>query len=124
MDSDRAGFKAVVVTSGATANSLGVVRAFGRRRIQVVLVDSVQGNVARHSKYVTRRVVYRNTGGPKPGLVRILLDLGKEIGGRTLTVNEARPRPERSSGGGGGGYGGGGGGGSRGGGGGGGGRRW
>ena len=37
---------------------------------------------------------------------------GKEVGGRTLTVNEARPRPERSSGGGGGrGYGGGGGGG-------------
>ncbi|MBI2843890.1 MAG: RNA-binding protein [Armatimonadetes bacterium] len=47
---------------------------------------------------------------------------GKEVGGRTLTVNEARPRTERSSGGGGrGGYGGGGG---RGGGGGGGGRRW
>lgn len=38
---------------------------------------------------------------------------GKEVGGRTLTVNEARPRPERSSGGGGGGYGGGGGGGRR-----------
>lgn len=37
---------------------------------------------------------------------------GKEFGGRPLTVNEARPRPERSSGGGGGGrYGGGGGGG-------------
>jgi RNA recognition motif-containing protein len=28
---------------------------------------------------------------------------GKEVGGRTLTVNEARPRTERSSGGGGGG---------------------
>jgi RNA recognition motif-containing protein len=39
---------------------------------------------------------------------------GKEVGGRTLTVNEARPRTERSSGGGGGGgYGGGGGGGGR-----------
>lgn len=47
---------------------------------------------------------------------------GKEIGGRTLTVNEARPRTERT-GGGGGGYGGGGGGG-RSSGGGGGGRRW
>jgi RNA recognition motif-containing protein len=37
---------------------------------------------------------------------------GKEAGGRTLTVNEARPRTERSGGGGGGrgGYGGGGGG--------------
>jgi cold-inducible RNA-binding protein len=39
---------------------------------------------------------------------------GKEFGGRTLTVNEARPKPERSGGGGGsrgggGGYGGGGG---------------
>jgi len=32
---------------------------------------------------------------------------GKEFGGRAITVNEARPRPERSSGGGGGGYGGG-----------------
>lgn len=32
---------------------------------------------------------------------------GKEIGGRTLTVNEARPRPDRRSGGGGGGGGGG-----------------
>ena len=39
---------------------------------------------------------------------------GKEVGGRTLTVNEARPRTERSGGGGGGGgYGGGGGGGGR-----------
>jgi len=39
---------------------------------------------------------------------------GKEIGGRTLTVNEARPKTERSGGGGGrGGYGGGGGGGRR-----------
>jgi RNA recognition motif-containing protein len=48
---------------------------------------------------------------------------GKEMGGRTLTVNEARPREERRGGGGGrGGYGGGGRGGY--GGGGGGGRRW
>jgi cold-inducible RNA-binding protein len=38
---------------------------------------------------------------------------GKEVGGRPLTVNEARPRTERSSGGGGRGYGGGGGGGRR-----------
>jgi cold-inducible RNA-binding protein len=51
---------------------------------------------------------------------------GKEVGGRTLTVNEARPRTERSGGGGGGGGRGGrgGGGGGYGGGGGGGGRRW
>jgi RNA recognition motif-containing protein len=48
---------------------------------------------------------------------------GKEVGGRTLTVNEARPRTERS-GGGGGGYGGGGGRGGSGGGYGGGGGRW
>jgi cold-inducible RNA-binding protein len=32
----------------------------------------------------------------------------RDFGGRNLTVNEARPRPERSSGGGGGGFGGGG----------------
>lgn len=52
---------------------------------------------------------------------------GKEFGGRTLTVNEAKPRAERSSGGGGRGFGGGGGyggGGGRGGYGGGGGSRW
>lgn len=47
---------------------------------------------------------------------------GKDVDGRTLTVNEARPKPDR--GGGGGGYRGGGGGGYRGGGGGGGGGRW
>jgi cold-inducible RNA-binding protein len=35
---------------------------------------------------------------------------GKSCGGRALTVNEAKPREERSGGGGGGGYGGGGGG--------------
>jgi RNA recognition motif-containing protein len=40
---------------------------------------------------------------------------GKDVGGRTLTVSEARPRAERSGGGGRGGYGGGGGGGGRGG---------
>ena len=53
---------------------------------------------------------------------------GKEVGGRTLTVNEARPKTDRgagrSGGGGRGGFGGGGGGGGYGGGGGGGGRRW
>ncbi|HZJ14940.1 MAG TPA: RNA-binding protein [Chthoniobacteraceae bacterium] len=38
---------------------------------------------------------------------------GKAIEGRSLTVNEARPREERAGGGGGGGYGGGGGGGRR-----------
>ncbi len=38
---------------------------------------------------------------------------GKAIEGRSLTVNEARPREERAGGGGGGGYGGGGGGGGR-----------
>jgi cold-inducible RNA-binding protein len=48
---------------------------------------------------------------------------GKDFQGRALTVNEARPREERSGGGGGGGYRGGGGGGYRGGGGGGGGGR-
>ncbi len=36
---------------------------------------------------------------------------GKDLGGRTLNVNEARPREDRRGGGGGGGYGGGGGGG-------------
>src|SRR5213075_761971 len=46
-----------------------------------------------------------------------------QMGGRALTVNEARPKPEGGFGGGGGGFGGGGGGNSRGGGGGGGGRR-
>jgi RNA recognition motif-containing protein len=40
---------------------------------------------------------------------------GQDVGGRNLTVNEARPREERSGGGGRGGYGGGSGGGSRGG---------
>jgi cold-inducible RNA-binding protein len=51
---------------------------------------------------------------------------GKEVGGRQLTVNEAKPREDRGSGGGGGNRGGGGGygGGNRGGGGGGGGSRW
>mgnify|MGYP003603953724 CR=1 FL=1 len=37
--------------------------------------------------------------------------VGKDLDGRALTVNEAKPREERGSGGGGGGYGGGGGGG-------------
>ena len=57
---------------------------------------------------------------------------GKDLNGRTLTVNEAKPREDRGGGGGNrggggggrGGYGGGGGGGNRGGGGGGGGKRW
>jgi RNA recognition motif-containing protein len=43
----------------------------------------------------------------------ILAMNGKEVDGRAITVNEARPRPERRSGDSGGGYGGGGGGGRR-----------
>src|ERR1700691_1783344 len=64
----------------------------------------------------------RNTGGSKGfGFVEMVSDgeaqaaisalNGKDNGGRALTVNEAKPRENRSGGGGGGGYGGGGGGG-------------
>ncbi len=43
---------------------------------------------------------------PEGGEAQAAIDAmnGKEMGGRTLTVNEARPREERTSGGGGGGY--------------------
>ena len=52
-------------------------------------------------------------GSPQEAQTAISAMNGKVLDGRNLTVNEARPREERSGGGGGGGYNGGGGGGRR-----------
>jgi len=46
----------VIVSAGKTANTLGVVRCFGRRGIPVTLVETTLDSPARYSRYVSRRL--------------------------------------------------------------------
>jgi len=76
----------VVVTGGISANSLGVVRAFGRRNAPVVYVDSEPDCVVKYSRYITRHVGYRHTEESGDMLVKVLTGLGKELDGKMLIV--------------------------------------
>ena len=89
--------------------------------------DSLRSLFEEHGRVDAARVITdRDTGRskgfgfvemPDDGEARAAIDAlnGTEVDGRTMTVNEARPRPDRrgGGGGGGGGFGGGGGGGGR-----------
>jgi cold-inducible RNA-binding protein len=87
----------------------GLFEADGRRVVDVALVtDRVTGQ--------SRGFAFVEMGSPEDATTAIEALNGKVVDGRTLTVNEARPKTERGFGGGGGGggrggYGGGGGGG-------------
>jgi predicted ATP-grasp superfamily ATP-dependent carboligase len=65
----------VIVSSGSTANTLGVVRCFGRRGIPVTLLEMTLKSPARYSRYVTNRL----RGSSRNRLIELLLNYGAKV---------------------------------------------
>lgn len=85
MEAQPTGPGGTVVVSGTTANTLGVIRGFGRRGIPVVHLDPAGPSWVGHSRYVTRRLKLGNAGDRNSGLVDCLLELGRQAG-QVMTV--------------------------------------
>src|SRR4030042_5944127 len=77
----------VIVTSGVTANALGIIRSFGRRGIPVVYIDSDPGSIARHSRYIKKRLTCKKTNDSESILIKLLKDLGKQEGQGMIVVS-------------------------------------
>lgn len=84
--SNRSGLIGVVVTAGFTGNSLGVIRAFGRRGIPVAYIDSERGTMVRYSKYITKRITCRSIRESEIEFINVLLDFGKQINGQMMII--------------------------------------
>jgi predicted ATP-grasp superfamily ATP-dependent carboligase len=76
----------VVTTGGSPANRLGVIRAFGRRNIPVVYLDSEPGSIVRYSRYITTRLKCRNLKESETEYVNTLLDFGRRVNGRMMII--------------------------------------
>lgn len=87
MQSNYPNLTGVVVTGGAVANSLGVVRAFGRRGISVIYLDYLGWrNATRYSKYITKCLKIPSPMESETGFIKALLDFGKQIKGQMMIV--------------------------------------
>jgi predicted ATP-grasp superfamily ATP-dependent carboligase len=76
----------VIVTSGISANSLGIIRSFGRRGIPVVYLDSDPDSIARPSRYVNKRLTCRKIKDSESDFVNLLIDFGKQQNGRMMII--------------------------------------
>jgi predicted ATP-grasp superfamily ATP-dependent carboligase len=76
----------VIVTSGISANALGIIRSFGRRGIPVVYIDSDPDSIVRHSRYISTRLTRKKTGDSESDFVNLLKDFGKQQNGRMMIV--------------------------------------
>lgn len=86
MKSDHSNLTGVVVTRGALTNSLGVVRAFGRRGILVVFLDMGGRDALRYSKYITTRLKGQDSQESETGFIKILLAFGKQLNGKMMII--------------------------------------
>jgi len=75
----------VIVTGGITANALGVIRSFGRRGIPVVYIDSDPASIARHSRYIEKRLTCKETNDSESAFIKLLKDFGRQ-GGQGMIV--------------------------------------
>jgi len=76
----------VVVTAELSCNTLGVIRAFGRRGIPVVYIDSERSTMVRYSKYITKRLKCKSTRESETEFINVLLDFGKQISGQMMII--------------------------------------
>jgi predicted ATP-grasp superfamily ATP-dependent carboligase len=76
----------VIVTGGTTANALGIIRSLGRRGIPVVYIDSEPGSIARHSRYINKRLTCTKIKNSESDLVNLLKDFGKQQDNRMMIV--------------------------------------
>jgi predicted ATP-grasp superfamily ATP-dependent carboligase len=74
----------VVVTSGVTANALGVIRCLGRRGISVVYIDSDSSSIARYSKYIDIRLTRKKTANWESDFINLLKEFGMQNQGMLI----------------------------------------
>lgn len=80
---DKAG---VIVTSGISANTLGVIRCFGRRGIPVTYIDSKQNCMSRYSRYIHRRLRCPRPSESEPEFINTLINFGKQLDGKMVLI--------------------------------------
>src|SRR4030042_6346456 len=68
----------VIVTSGVTANALGIIRSFGRRGIPVVYIDSDPGSIVRHSRYINKRLSCKKANDSDSVFIKLLKDFSEQ----------------------------------------------
>ena len=76
----------IVSSGGSSANILGVIRAFGRRNIPVVYLDSEPGRIVRYSKHISTRLKCPNSKESETEYVNTLLDFGRPVNGRMMII--------------------------------------
>ena len=65
---------------------LGLIRGFGRRGIPVVYIDSERSDIAKHSRYIQRRLKCPSPLESEDGFISALLDYAKELEKRGVKV--------------------------------------
>ncbi len=86
MQSNYSNSTGVLVTSGPFANSLGVVRGFGRRGIPVVYIDSERSSLARYSRYINQRLKCPSPRESDAEFVNVLMNFGKQIDSKMVII--------------------------------------
>jgi D-aspartate ligase len=76
----------VLVTSGISANSLGVIRGFGQRGIPVVYIDSELRSMSRYSKYVSQRLQCPSFRKSETEFIKTLLDFGQRLDDKMVII--------------------------------------
>jgi D-aspartate ligase len=76
----------VIVTGGITANALGIIRSFRRRGIPVIYVDSDPGSIAKHSRYIKKRLTCKKTNDLESVFIKLLKDLGEQQGHGMIVI--------------------------------------
>jgi predicted ATP-grasp superfamily ATP-dependent carboligase len=76
----------VIVTAGGPVNGLGVIRAFGRRKIPVIYLDVSNGDATKYSRYITERVEVKSSMESETGYIQTLINLGKQIKSKMLII--------------------------------------
>jgi D-aspartate ligase len=76
----------VVAGGGSLANRLGIIRAFGRRNIPVLYLDSEPSSIVGYSRYITMHLKSDNPEDSETEYVNTLLGFGRRIKGRMMII--------------------------------------
>lgn len=74
------------MTRGTTANALGIIRSFGRRGIPVVYIDTDPSSIARHSRYIKKSLIFKNTDDSGSAFIKLLKDFGRKEGQGMMVI--------------------------------------
>ncbi len=76
----------VVVTPGMSANTLGVIRCFGRRGIPVLYIDSKRVYTTSYSKYICQRFKCTSPRQSETEFVTGLMSFGKQLDHKPVII--------------------------------------